>query len=264
MQSRFIRFGTALSATVALATAAFAQGSNDCATATVLSGFGTFPVSNVGATDSPQPQTGCTTVHNDVWFEWTAPATGGASVSSCGTVSVDTVVQVFTGAGCPVVQPLVCNDDSCGLQSSVTFSVTAGNVYMIRWGSYGAATTYTGSFAIASAVPPPPCGTNTGPDVQDLYLERIHAEDPARYQTPDGWARFETREERIAVKGSPDVVHTVRHTRHGPVMSDAQAFHGDVIDTQRFVLALRWAALDDDNATVRITKITVPSGVGWE
>ncbi|MFO1011368.1 MAG: hypothetical protein U1F29_14980 [Planctomycetota bacterium] len=165
MQSRFIRFGTALSATVALATAAFAQGSNDCATATVLSGFGTFPVSNVGATDSPQPQTGCTTVHNDVWFEWTAPATGGASVSSCGTVSVDTVVQVFTGAGCPVVQPLVCNDDSCGLQSSVTFSVTAGNVYMIRWGSYGAATTYTGSFAIASAVPPPPCGTNTGPDV---------------------------------------------------------------------------------------------------
>lgn len=93
--------------------------------------------------------------------------------------------------------------------------------------------------------------TNTGPDVQDLYLERIHAEDPARYQTPDGWARFETREERIAVKGAPDVVHTVRHTRHGPVLSDAQAFHGDVIDTQRFVLALRWAALDDDNATVR-------------
>ena len=31
--------------------------------------------------------------------------------------------------------------------------------------------------------------TNTGPDVQDLYLERIKPGDAAQYQTPDGWAR---------------------------------------------------------------------------
>lgn len=93
--------------------------------------------------------------------------------------------------------------------------------------------------------------TNTGPDVQDLYLEQIHADDPARYRTPEGWATFETRNEVIRVKGQADVKLTVRRTRHGPVLSDAQSSHGKVLDTRRFVLALRWSALDADNATVQ-------------
>ena len=50
--------------------------------------------------------------------------------------------------------------------------------------------------------------TNTGPDVQDLYLERIDPADPKRYQTPQGWAEFETRSELIKVKRKPDVVTT--------------------------------------------------------
>ena len=92
--------------------------------------------------------------------------------------------------------------------------------------------------------------TNTGPDVQDLYLEQIDSDDPSRYRTPEGWAAFETREEFIPVKGRADEKITIRHTRHGPVLSDAQASHGKVIDTKRFVLALRWSALETDNQTV--------------
>jgi len=92
--------------------------------------------------------------------------------------------------------------------------------------------------------------TNTGPDVQDLYLEKINPVNPLQYQTPDGWQAFETRQENIRVKGKPDVLHTVRRTRHGPVLSDAQSAHADIIDTSKFVLALRWAALDDDNHTL--------------
>ena len=92
--------------------------------------------------------------------------------------------------------------------------------------------------------------TNTAPDVQDLYLERIDPANPARYQTPDGWAEFTTRTETIRVKGQPDVLHTVRTTRHGPVISDAQASHQALIDTSRYVLALRWTALDTDNRAV--------------
>ncbi|MEZ5663064.1 MAG: penicillin acylase family protein [Burkholderiaceae bacterium] len=93
--------------------------------------------------------------------------------------------------------------------------------------------------------------TNTGPDVQDLYLEQIDPGDPGRYRMPsaDGlpaWARFDVRTETIAVKGEADVVHRVRHTRHGPVVSDAQARYNDIIDPARHVLALRWTALDDD------------------
>ena len=92
--------------------------------------------------------------------------------------------------------------------------------------------------------------TNTGPDVQDLYLEQIDTAQPARYKTPTGWQTFETRTETIAVKGQPDVVHVVRSTRHGPVISDAQASHAEVLDVSRFVLALRWTALDADNRTL--------------
>ena len=92
--------------------------------------------------------------------------------------------------------------------------------------------------------------TNTGPDVQDLYLEKINPANPLQYQTPEGWQAFKTRQETIRVKGKPDVVHTVRSTRHGPVLSDAQSAHADIIDTSTFVLALRWAALDVDNRTL--------------
>jgi penicillin amidase len=42
----------------------------------------------------------------------------------------------------------------------------------------------------------------------------------------------------------------VRSTRHGPVISDAQAVHGEVLDLSRFVLALRWTALDANNRTL--------------
>lgn len=100
--------------------------------------------------------------------------------------------------------------------------------------------------------------TNTGPDVQDLYLEQIHADDPARYRLPDAdgrpaWASFVQRTEVIQVKGAPDVTHTVRHSRHGPVISDIPGRAREIVDTRRYAVALRWTALDPDNANVRAT-----------
>ena len=50
--------------------------------------------------------------------------------------------------------------------------------------------------------------TTTGADTQDIYLE-----------SPD--AVVESHEEKIRVRGAPDVTITVRATRHGPVISDA-------------------------------------------
>jgi penicillin G amidase len=96
--------------------------------------------------------------------------------------------------------------------------------------------------------------TNTGPDVQDLYLEQINPANPKQYRIPSegqaAWADFKTRNEVIKIKGQPDVQLTVRESRHGPVLSDAQKSHGEVLDTTKFVLALRWSALDADNQTV--------------
>ena len=84
--------------------------------------------------------------------------------------------------------------------------------------------------------------TNTGPDVQDLYLEQINPANPAQYRTPDGWADFAVRNETIRVKGEADVQIKLRSTRHGPVLSDAQKSHADVLDLGKYVLALRWTA----------------------
>ncbi|WP_052263659.1 penicillin acylase family protein [Comamonas thiooxydans] len=92
--------------------------------------------------------------------------------------------------------------------------------------------------------------TNTNPDVQDLYLEQISPADASQYRTPTGWEKFVVREEVFKVKGQSDVRVTLRSTRHGPVISDAQQQYGKVINTDRYALALRWAALDTDNRTV--------------
>ena len=89
--------------------------------------------------------------------------------------------------------------------------------------------------------------TNTGPDVQDLYIEQLKPDDPAQYRTPDGWAPFESAQEIIKVKGQADVSMTVRRTRHGPVISDAGS-GADLFDATRpaYVLALQWTALAPD------------------
>ncbi|MBP6543836.1 MAG: penicillin acylase family protein [Piscinibacter sp.] len=94
--------------------------------------------------------------------------------------------------------------------------------------------------------------TNTGPDVQDLYLERIRPGDPTHYQTPQGWEKFETFEETIKVKGQSDVQMTVRATRHGPVISDAGVASGltGPASSPGYVLAMRWTALDPDPGTL--------------
>ena len=69
--------------------------------------------------------------------------------------------------------------------------------------------------------------TTTGADTQDVFVETVLPD--GTYATPDGPRAFEVREERIGVRGCPDVVLQVRETRHGPVMSDLDAPGGPVL-----------------------------------
>jgi penicillin amidase len=98
--------------------------------------------------------------------------------------------------------------------------------------------------------------TNTGPDVQDLYLERIKPDDPSQYQTPQGWAKFETVTETIRVKGQSDVTVIARRTRHGPVISDADGVTNGLTGKTAgeakpaYAIAMRWTALDADAGTL--------------
>ena len=134
---------------------------DDCSNAVSIAGQGTFNWSNVGASMSPEGQSeaicyefGSSNVENDVWFRWTADATGQATISTCGGAQNDTKLSVHaapsSGACVTPGSALACNDDACGLQSSVSFAVTQNTDYVIQLGSYpGSASFGFGTFDIA-------------------------------------------------------------------------------------------------------------------
>ena len=90
--------------------------------------------------------------------------------------------------------------------------------------------------------------TNTGPDVQDLYLEKLEGE--TQYLTPQGSRAFTLIEETIKVKGAPDEKLAVRVSRHGPIISDALRGAREIVPGN-YVLALAWTALAEDDRTMQ-------------
>ncbi|MBO6825732.1 MAG: penicillin acylase family protein [Sneathiella sp.] len=104
--------------------------------------------------------------------------------------------------------------------------------------------------------------TNTGPDTQDLYIEKINPDDPAQYQTPDGWQTFETREEVIPIKGEEAHTITVRSTRHGPILSDALEGSETYLN-DGYALAFAWTTLQDGDLTVSAIE-SMMSAKNWD
>lgn len=91
--------------------------------------------------------------------------------------------------------------------------------------------------------------TNNGPDVMDLYIEKVNPQNPNQYEVNGQWVDFETRTETILVGGGEAVEVTVRSTRHGPVISDVYGLEefGEQAGMdlpENFVVALRWTALE--------------------
>ncbi len=87
--------------------------------------------------------------------------------------------------------------------------------------------------------------TNTGPDVQDLYVESFNFRDPGKYLHNAEWVAAEVRDEVIKVRKERDYHFTVKVTRHGPIIS-----HDGDRD-----LALRWTALEPHALTYPFLKI---------
>ncbi|HUI42371.1 MAG TPA: penicillin acylase family protein [Terriglobia bacterium] len=75
--------------------------------------------------------------------------------------------------------------------------------------------------------------TNTGPDVQDLYIETFNPANPRQYRFNGRWVDAEVRDEVIKMRGARDVHLAVPVTRHGPIISDEGGR----------ALALCWTAL---------------------
>ena len=104
--------------------------------------------------------------------------------------------------------------------------------------------------------------TNTGPDVQDLFIEKINPDNPREYLTPEGWKPFDIDEMTIAVKGAGERKVERRRTRHGPVLP---GFYRNIetLLAPGHVAALRWTALEDDDTTIAAGMFTTGvRGVG--
>jgi hypothetical protein len=146
---------------------ALAQPVNDLCTAALP--ISAPPSAVNGTTTAATSSTGvfntCATAHRDVWYTYThtGPSTG-VSFETCGAAAWDTVVSAFTGS-CGSLVPVACNDDTCGLQSSITISATTGTTYYIRVGQYNDNATQGGAFTLNVSVTTPPPPPSDGPDV---------------------------------------------------------------------------------------------------
>lgn len=91
--------------------------------------------------------------------------------------------------------------------------------------------------------------TNSGADAQDLFVEKLAAGDPTRYEYKGELRDFETHRETIKVSGGDDVTLDVRATVHGPVLDDVvkplapPELEGGGLEDPGYVMTLRWTAL---------------------
>jgi len=90
--------------------------------------------------------------------------------------------------------------------------------------------------------------TNTGPDVQDLYIERVDG--AGQVLTPQGWQKLAAREETIKVKGQADVTLTLRASRHGPLISDVFKPAAAALPNN-YALAMAWTTLRADDLSMQ-------------
>jgi hypothetical protein len=115
---------------------------NAFANATVVSGaLVNVSGSNVGANKEPgEPLHPDSLGGASVWWAWTAPSSGTASVFTSGS-SFDTILAVYTGTAVSALMRIASDDDSgAGSASLLTFTATAGTTYRILVDGYGGAT----------------------------------------------------------------------------------------------------------------------------
>jgi penicillin G amidase len=159
---------------------------------------------------------------------------------------------VVGGARTTTGKPLLANDPHLGAQiPSIWYlaHVTGGKLDAIGATLPGAPGVIIGhNQRIAWGV------TNTGPDVQDLFVERLNDRGEVEYN--GAWEPMQIIPEVIKVKGQADVAIQVRVTRHGPLISDVVADTGEP-------LAFRWTALDDEDHTLEAF-IGIARAGDWE
>jgi penicillin amidase len=105
--------------------------------------------------------------------------------------------------------------------------------------------------------------TNLGPDVQDLFIERVNPQNPNQYEYQGQWLDMEIVREEIRVAGEEEpVVVSARITRHGPIINDVAGGTEDEWSFGWQPLALSWTALQP--CTLMRSVLLLDKASNWE
>jgi len=119
-----------------------------------------------------------------------------------------------------------CSYEAIGFSFAGTPGIVAGHNANVAWGF-----------------------TNVGPDVVDLYIEKINPQNPNQYEFQGEWVDMEINTEMIEVAGSDPIELTVRLTHHGPLITEVYGLEdfrnvAGVDLPENYALSIRWTALD--------------------
>jgi hypothetical protein len=128
-----------------------APANNACANAITMADGVDYVGDTSLATNDGTANCGGSATSPDVWYAYTPAVSGNVNVNTCGS-GYDTVLSIHTGA-CGALTQVACNDDNAtgnnacggGLQSGITYNMTAGVTYRIRVAGYNGG---TGTFIV--------------------------------------------------------------------------------------------------------------------
>jgi hypothetical protein len=126
---------------------------DDFANAKVLAGWSASDTANtaLATREVGEPDHSEVGGHS-IWYSWTAPASGPASVSTVGS-DFDTLLGVYTGGSLATISSVVLRDDyPVSTRATVTFNAVAGTTYRIAVDGYRGA---TGNVVLGVNVRPP-------------------------------------------------------------------------------------------------------------
>ena len=150
---------------------------DDCANATVLTAFGTYAYDNVLATTDGADLVGfCDIgsiggdiVHNDVWFEYTPTVGGCTYISTLGLAGYDNRIAIYSSNACPddPASVIACSDEevqpiAAPFEAGLDVVLVAGTPYLIRVGSFSAATNALSGAMITISAGPVAAGNDGG------------------------------------------------------------------------------------------------------
>jgi penicillin amidase len=169
---------------------------------------------------------------------------------------------VVDGSMTTTGKPIVCNDPHLGQTiPSIWFEchLVAGDIDVVGASFPGSPFVIIGhNRYVAWGV------TNAISDVEDLYIEKFHPQNPHQYEFMGRWEEAQVVREEIKVKGRKEpVIEEVRVTRHGPILTTIKgSTHGqDGAQPEELPLALRWVGMEQNDVVTALAKMALATNV---